>query len=102
MLKIHLFIETSLRTACGEAIRFAMFFYGLLSRYTPRSDEGTIETNGTGSSFFCCFCLLFSSFVLIQKKQKIKNSRHYTIAPIYNCDLWERRLRRAVKDSAIQ
>ncbi|MDR1347158.1 MAG: hypothetical protein LBJ63_01820 [Prevotellaceae bacterium] len=35
---------------------------------------------------------IFSSFVLIQKKQKVKSSRRYTVTPIYGCDLWERRL----------
>jgi hypothetical protein len=28
----------------------------------------------------------------MQINQKVKSSRRYTVAPIYNCDLWERRL----------
>jgi hypothetical protein len=35
--------------------------------------------------------VFLSSFVLIQKKQKIKSGRRYTVAPIADCDLRERR-----------
>jgi hypothetical protein len=28
----------------------------------------------------------------MQINQKVKSSRRYTVAPIYDCDLWERRL----------